>query len=250
MTTLLGFFTKLPVTEDDRLWVDEGLLRLEAMLGRDRMLDAKVMLPIATDFPDPYDKSEDAAELLLQRICFSMQVDRTAFEFEVFPEENEGLRELLPVWEQSGGQSAAGLYFHQGEGNRKCVIAVKSKQLKDPMALVATIAHELGHFILLGGGLMDGDTPDHEPMTDLLTVYLGFGVFTANSAARFSQFQDGQRQGWSMSRLGYLSEQVFGYALAKFSMERGESKQEWEKYLSTNVRSYFNRSRSWLNKKT
>ena len=245
---MLGFRAKLPVTDEDRLWVDQGFARLEAMLGRERMLGARVVLPIAEDFPDRYDKSKAAAERIFCRICEHMQVAREAIDFEVFPEENEGLRELLPAWSQSGGKSPAGLYFHPGYDGQKCVIAVRSKQLRDPLALVATIAHELGHFILLGNELIDGDSPDHEPMTDLLTVYLGFGVFTANSAARFTQFQDDRQQGWSMQTLGYLPEQVFGYALARFALERSESKPEWESYLSTNVKSYFKRSKDWLAK--
>jgi len=53
-----------------------------------------------------------------------------------------------------------------------------------------------------------------EPLTDLLTVFLGFGVFTANAAFRIEQHQDGRSQGWSARRQGYLSEEEFGYALA------------------------------------
>ena len=60
--------------------------------------------------------------------------------------------------------------------------------------------------------------------------------------------QDERKAGWSMQRLGYLPEEVYGYALAKFSAERGESKPEWVKHLSTNVRTYFNRSRAWMAK--
>ena len=127
-------------------------------------------------------------------------------------------------------------------------VALKSSLLKDPLLLVATAAHELGHVILLGGGLLDRETSDHEPMTDLLTVYLGFGIFTANSAARFRQYQEERRAGWSMQKLGYLPEEVYGYALARFAAERGEEKAEWTKHLSTNVRAYFKRSQAWLKK--
>jgi hypothetical protein len=49
------------------------------------------------------------------------------------------------------------------------------------MALVATLAHELGHVILLRPGLVKANEADMEPLNDLLTVFLGFGVFNANS---------------------------------------------------------------------
>jgi len=111
---------------------------------------------------------------------------------------------------------------------------------------VATLAHELGHVILLGGGLLDRAVKDMEPMTNLLTVFLGFGIFNANCAGRFRQWHKDGRQGWSMQRLGYLPEEIYGYALARFAQERGERRPKWVGHLSTNVCTYFKKSASWL----
>lgn len=245
---MLGFSSKLPITDEDCQWVDRGFARLEKMLGRERMLQAKVILPTAEHFPDFYDKTPATAEVLFERLCSYMDVERDNIDFEIFPDETEELRRLLPYWRDNAG-GCAGLYtHHDGEqdgeshpGKGLMVVAVRSTQLQDPMSLVATLAHELGHTILLGGELMDAKTADHEPMTDLLTVFLGLGIFTANSAARFLQFQDERKQGWSMKRLGYLPEEVYGYALAKFAAERGEDRPEWVRHLSTNVRAYCKR---------
>jgi len=254
---MLSFSAKLPVSDEDRQWVDEGFHRLERLVGRLRMLEAKVVLPTAEDFPDAYDATPAAAELLFCRVCDYMHVDRGSVEIEVFADKTEHLREILPYWRGDRAKRPAGLYVHHAKddsheeerSDNKCmVVAISSTQLKDPLSLVATIAHELGHVILLGGRLLDPRTPDHEPMTDLLTVFLGLGIFTANSAARFKQYQDDRRQGWSMQRLGYLPEEVYGYALARFAAERGEDKAEWARHLSTNVRAYFKQSRTWLAK--
>ncbi len=250
---MFGFSPKLPISEEERLWTEEGFKRLEKLLGRRRMLDAKVVEPTAEDFPDPYDKSTEAVERLFSRVCTYMRIDRSAIELEIFQDEAEKLREILPHWRGASGTKAAGVYVHAHEqervtddGERSSVVAIRSTMLRDPMSLVATVAHELGHVILLGGKLMSPKTPDHEPMTDLLTVFLGLGIFTANSAARFKQFQDYRRVGWSMQRLGYLPETVFGYALARFATERGENEPEWARHLSPNVQSDFNHSMRWL----
>ena len=225
------------------------------MLGRNRMLGAKVVLPDEEHFPDPYDGTAEAAERLFQRVCGYMRVQRSRIELEIFPDETDELREILPYWSGSSG-GCAGLYTHDAppdsDGKRdggedlRMTVAIRSTQLKDPLALVATLAHELGHVILLGGGLMDPRTHDHEPMTDLLTVFLGLGIFTANSSGRFMQFQDERKQGWRMQRLGYLSQQIYGYALARFARERGEDRPAWMKHLSTNVRAYYKKSHGWL----
>lgn len=219
------------------------------------MLEARVITPTAEDFPDPYDKTSTASVgTLFGRVCSYMHVDRNGIELEIVPDETEELRRILPYWRGASGRHAAGLYIHALEDriskgdDGPATVAIRSSQMKDPVSLVATLAHELGHVILLGWGLISPNTSDHEPLTDLLTVFLGMGIFNANSTNRFKQYQDDRRQGWTMQRLGYLTEQIFGYALAKFTVERGEDRVEWERHLSTNVRSYFNRSRRWLAK--
>jgi hypothetical protein len=85
-----------------------------------------------------------------------------------------------------------------------------------------------------------------EPLNDLVTIFLGLGIFTANSAFRFAQHQDGRSQGWSARRLGHLSEEDLGYALARFAYERGEMKPEWVSFLATNVKTFTKRSAAWL----
>lgn len=250
---MFGFPAKLPISDEQRLWVDEGFRRLERLLGRRRMLEAKVVEPTAEDFPDPYNKTPEAVEHLFSRVCSYMRVDRAGVELEIFPDEEEELREILPSWHAEARARPAGVYLHAHErdgatddvAGRK-VVAIRSTMLKDPMSLVATVAHELGHVILLGGGLIRPETPDHEPLTDLLTVFLGLGVFTANSAAQFKQYQEDRRIGWSTQRLGYLPQKVCGYSLARFAVERSEKKEEWVRHLSPNVRADFKRSKRWL----
>ena len=189
---MFGPAPKLPVTEADRKWVDEGFRRLEKMLGRRRMADAQVVLPTPQFFPDPYDETAARADVLFQRVYGYMRVERRTVELEIFADETDELREVLPYW-RGGSGGCAGLYTHdhpadETESHKGMVVAVRSSQLKDPLALVATLAHELGHVILLGGRLMDARTEDHEPMTDLLTVFVGMGIFTSNAAARFLQY--------------------------------------------------------------
>jgi len=249
---MFGFSPKLPITEEDRLWVNDGFQRLEKLLGRRRMLEAKVVEPTAEDFPDRYDQSSEAVEMLFSRLCVYMGVDRKTIQLEIFPDEVDELRDLLPAWSSDRGSHAAGLYLHahererSDETERRMVVALRSTLLRDPLSLVAVAAHELGHVILLGGKLMKAQTTDHEPMTDLLTVFLGLGIFTANSAARFKQFENDRKIGWSMQRLGYLPEPVFGYALAKFAHERNEKRPEWIRHLSPNVKSDCRNSLRWI----
>src|SRR2546423_2073643 len=106
------------------------------------MLEARVIPPTAEDFPDPYNKTNDAAEKLFCRVCDYMDVDRREIEFEIFPDETEELKDILPSWRDNGGKRAAGLYIHamenrSSEGSdgraQSGVVAIRSSQLKDPL---------------------------------------------------------------------------------------------------------------------
>jgi hypothetical protein len=244
MKVMFGLAPKLPVTEEERLWVDEGFRRLNRMLGSSRMKNATVVLPTDEFFPDPWDRSEAALNPLFHRVCQYMDVNPSEVELSIIPDTSD-LLEVLPAYRSGGDNHPAGLHF-AGTSEERPLIAVRNSQMKDPLAVVATLAHELGHVILLDGGHLQRDDEDMEPLTDLVTVFLGLGVFTANASRNFRKFQDDRSEGWSMSRLGYLPETVFGYAMACFAKERGEDQPPWTKYLSTNLSAWFRQSAKWL----
>lgn len=233
---------KLPISCEHQIWVDDCFRRLAGLLGARRLLEATVVLPTPEHFPDPYDRSEQALRSMFDRVAGLMQIDPKKVELTVFAREHDMTRSLVPFFRGSHS-GASGLYIDEAE---KPHISVDEGLLKDPVALVGVLAHEIGHIILLRPGLVRRDDPDMETLTDLLTVFLGFGVFSANSAFYFEQHNHYDSQGWSARRLGYVPEEVYGYALARFAYERGENKPRWASFLCANVAAYLKRSASWL----
>jgi len=234
---------KPPIREEQQQWVDASFVRLAKLLGAQRLLGARVMLPTEEHFPDRYDEDEGGLQAIFRRVAEAMHVKADEIEVTLFAMGDEITKGFTPFY-QGRTSGAAGLYHHNPE--EKAHISVNEKELKNPIALVASLAHEIGHVILLRPEFVGREEPEMEPLNDLLTVFLGFGVFTANAAFRFEQHQDYQSQGWSAQRQGYLSEETFGYALARFAYERRERKPEWAKFLSTNVRVYQKRAQRWL----
>src|ERR1700677_3682477 len=111
----------------------------------------------------------------------------------------------------ASSSGAAGAY-HRDDG--ELVLTIDRSYQRESAQLVAVIAHELGHVRLLGENRITvGQWADHEPLTDLLTVYLRLGVFTANAALSFSKSTNLRCTAWSAQRLGYITEQMFGYEL-------------------------------------
>jgi len=83
----------------------------------------------------------------------------------------------------------------------------------DPVALVEIYAHEAGHELLLGSGRVSfARRPGRESLTDLLTVFYGLGIFTANAAYERRPRPNGPGQ--AAAGPGYLREVALSDALA------------------------------------
>jgi hypothetical protein len=236
------FTPKCPVEAEDKAWIEESMLWLIEEFGADTLRNVAVILPTDEFFPDQFSEDEDDVRALVGRVCGYMGVDPERVELNIFTDGDVGAQRRLPAYEYS--RSGAAGHYRKRRG--KFVVSIESSQVRDPICLVATVAHELGHVRLLGEGRASGSQEDHEPLTDLLTVFLGMGVFTSNTVFSFRQWTDAFSQGWQTERRGYMTEEMFGYALAVFAWERGEDKPAWSKYLEGNVSAYFKSGYQYL----
>ena len=208
--------------------------------GADAFRGVTVVLPTDEFFPDSYSADEEDARALVDRVCAYMTVDPDLIETEFFDDGGKQARRDF-AYAEGSSECVTGHYQKRRD---KFVVSLESSQLSDPMSLVATSAHELGHVRLLGEGRVHGGFEDHEPLTDLLTVFFGLGIFTANSAFSF----EGSSNGWQAQRRGYLSEEMFGYALALFAFMRGERSPAWSGYLEGSVSTFFRNGLKYLHK--
>jgi hypothetical protein len=200
--------------------------------------------PASQFLPKKWDGSHEAGADLFNRLCDFMRVDPARLRLQ-FYSKNESHEVDSAYAGERHSSGPAGLYHHP-EDSQRLVIALEESGLIRPASLAATICHELGHVHLLADQHITRDEADCEPLTDLLTVYFGAGILTANSAFQFSQWQDHKMQGWQASRQGYLSEPLFGYSLASFSWYRGDVEAVWRKYLRQNIAYYFDDSMHFL----
>jgi hypothetical protein len=236
MWGLFGGKPACPVDDEMRRWVDGRFQWLGEQLGHDVPRTAEVVLPTPEFFPDAYAGRPDDAVALFVRVAGYMGVDPERFELFVYTGDRPPSADLG----HGNTSSAAGLYVHEGgvdaQGRPCAAIGIEESQLADPMSLVATLAHEIGHEILLGQGRVSPDQQDHEPLTDLLTVFKGMGVFLANSTIHDRGWSQGTWVGWQTRRLGYLDQRAFGYALARFAWARGETRPPWIHHVRPDVR--------------
>ena len=239
---------RCPVDEQTRDWVAFRFQWLVETFGTEP-LRMPATCPTADQFPERFDGSTAMLDPVMRRIAGRIGVDPTLVDLQVYEHEDEHCRLMRSSGLEGrwSSQGAAGYYVeHEGRSDARYNIAIERSVAMDPTGAVATLAHELCHALLLGGRHLLGDEEDGEPLTDLATVYFGFGIFTANSVVRESSWQSAAMSGWSIGRQGYLTFPILGLALAIYARLRGEAKPAWSRYLRPDARAPFRQGARYL----
>lgn len=233
-----------PVLEQNRLWLEEGLLLLSGFFGPESIRGRQVLIPHHRHFPIRYDGSERTAYETAEIVARQMEIpfDNIGLEFysgrvqEMRTGGNFGDRIFLEMEEDQS--DSAGLYEGMGTDG-KYRIHLSNERLSQPESLVAVLAHEMAHIKLLGEDRM---TKNNEYLTDLTTVFFGLGIFNANVA--FQTYKGFDVYGWQ--KLGYLNQMQWAYALALFARMRGEQSPAWAEHLTPNVKSDFRKGQAFI----
>lgn len=237
---MLGWFKPAcPVDPHAKRWIEQRLSWLAQQFGRDVFSRRALILPLQEFFPDRYDQSAESVRVLVDRVCAYMDVDPDRVELEFYTDRGG-------VWlVNERGQAlprAAGLY---DERSQKTVIHLETSQFANPMELVGTVAHELAHLRLLGERRLSPKVFDNELLTDLTVVFHGLGVFLANVPQAWeSDFKSWP--GTSARRSEYMTQPMFGYALAHAAWFRDERQPFWAKHLRMDARASFKQGLRYL----
>jgi len=236
------FKPSCPVRREEQSWIERQLDWLTGQFG-DAALRGQVILPTDDFFPGVYQGSVADVQRVVSLVRTRMGVQEGSYVVELADADEEL---VVPGYRQTSG--AAGEYRREaGEG----VISISMRQAKAPMALVATIAHEFGHHRLMGEGRVEPGRGDNEPLTDLASVFFGFGIFAANASREFTATSRigpaGEALvGWRSAKLGYLTEPMFGYALAYWSYRRGDRDTVWQRHLDTNPKVFLRKGLRYI----
>jgi hypothetical protein len=241
---MFGWFRPTcPCDPAAKRWVEERLRWLSGQFGLHILLERDAILPTAEFFPDAWDGTPKAGRRMFRRVCEYMGVAPDAVELKFFEDRSRrALSALDPALGIAGGT------WSGGEGPWvKGVVRIEVSGLDRPADLVGVMAHELAHQRLLGEGRVSPGAFDNELLTDLTAVFHGFGVFLANNPRKST----GRLTTWPGTRLHrpeYLSEPMFGYALAHLAWFRDEDRPAWAGALRPAPRAVFKQGLRYLQK--
>jgi hypothetical protein len=185
--------TECPVGVAEQAWIEASMHWFAGQFGTETVL-RDVVLPTSDLFPDADIGTPEQIGAMVARIHDLMSVDPSQ-------------QLLVRLFGDSGDEAAEKsrrTVGHYHTENGRAVIGLDRREASDPAILVAIIAHELCHVRLLGENRITAARKDHERLTDLLTIYLGFGIFTTNAALSFSE----DPRGWSIQPRGDMSERI------------------------------------------
>ena len=235
---------QLPVTSNDQEWTEDSLLWVKEQFGEDFLRTVSIKTPTTKYFNRKFKGTEEDATFAFERICEYMSVDPKTIYLSFYGHEDIASNHRLPHNVQSN-KTPAGLYTEWPEGYQE--ISLNLKDLNDPISIISTLAHEIAHVKLLGEKRI---SVNNEPLTDLLAVAFGFGIFHGNSVFLMKQWMDkgAGMHGWSMKRKGYLPEQVIAYAMAWMASYQGDEECIWSKHLNKTMSGFFESSRAYIKK--
>ncbi|MFV2058638.1 MAG: hypothetical protein ACC707_19410 [Thiohalomonadales bacterium] len=115
--------------------------------------------------------------------------------------------------------------------------------LRDPEVLIATYAHALSHYLgSKANQAPPGGIENWPHVTELLSVYLGFGLIMANTAHTAKIRSCGSCSGPSVERSNFLSQYDITYALAIFCFLKNISANEAQRHLKKTLRPFFKKA--------
>lgn len=235
MLSLFGL--KLPIDRDE---LDFQLATFKWLTGQfGRIGDTPLVLPTGDFFTRSGASGEAAVRELFDDVRRAAGMADWACELKAGESDRPIEAGNAHLIRHEGPSAPCGTFeVRDGLAGRYAVIRYNPAMAADPAGLVATFAHELGHYLMATAA---GDPPGgwelHELHTDLAAVYLGFGIFLANGARSFAQFQSAGMAGWSSRLQGYLSEGALVTALALFQRLAGRDPMDAAPWLKDYLRS-------------
>lgn len=207
---------------------------LSGLGGMADLRESDLVLPTKEYFPPTGAKGHERAEYIFE--CVKKLVGMQDWHCRLIAQPRRPDARLGEFVRLSPVEGSLPLGTFGVDGN-EVVITYDPDSTGEPVTLIATFVHELAHYLILSKGIeIPGGAELEEFATDLMTVYLGFGVFGANRAFNFSQFGDSVSMGWQTSGQGYLSERNWIFALAIFLALKGEGIAEAREHLKSHLR--------------
>lgn len=200
---------------EERTFLLGALAELVAAGGPGPLVAAPLVEPTPEFFPDRWVGGEASVRRLLRRLLRYAGIEGVEVALTVYGAEDERPREGRPA----GSLAGVSDLWLAGMSGSTARFGVEAPLLADPIAVAAAGARAVAHVFRLRHRLPAANPVDEQRRIDVATVYLGFGVLTADAALRY--VSRGGRS--AQTRLGVLGPQALCFLLAARLVAGGAS---------------------------
>jgi hypothetical protein len=196
--------------ESERLLL--GLSNLIRLRGMETFVAAPLVLPEPRFFPEPVSPRAEGVATLLRRLLAFAGLEPERIDLEIYPDRHDG---MVMAGSDDAHTEAAAWFMDISQGVYR--FGVRESELNDTEGLIGTLGHEVAHAYRFHHQLVVRDRDREEQLTDLTTIYLGFGVFTLTSSFQFKTGhygKTGERLLYERQTRGYLMPGQLAFLLA------------------------------------
>lgn len=129
------------------------------------------------------------------------------------------------------------------QADKRLIVPYSPALLRDPQVLTASYAHNMAHYLgILAQEAPPGGVENWSHVTELLAVFMGFGVIMANTAFTTKIRSCSSCSGPAIERTNFLSQYDITYALAIFSNLKGIATKDVNAQLKSTLRTFYKKS--------
>src|SRR5262245_36267634 len=218
-------------TVEERAWLLTRLSELIARRGKEPFLDRPLVEPTPEFFPDPWTFNHRGLDRLTRRLMQYAGLGQLDVKVGTYTEFDASPR-VSSEHHQTRGTAGVFLGIEKG----CCAFALHEKAPGDAEYMAGVMCHEVAHAYRSFHGLAAAEPGgEEEHLTDLTSVYLGFGILATNNSFRFrsKSWLAGamEHSEWSTQSTGYLPPQAFAYLLATQMVARGLRRRDRSRVL-------------------
>ncbi len=217
-------FSKTPALSESQQWLVETFTWLVKNVYPDYWESTDLQIPSSENFSTNNLSGRALAEHLFTLVKTRSLMDnwdivlKPAYEFS--EDAGSSTHSHLAI---KSNEAAGTFQLKASEDNKLFAeITYNPSLLSAPVDFMATMAHELAHYVIAGREHDIPGGPDyHEHATDMTAIYLGWGVFLLRSSSRYEQYSAGGMDGYGYTRQGYLSANQCAFTLGLFLEAKG-----------------------------
>ncbi len=233
---LSALFDRQPLLDEDYArWMFDvyawAMRNFDPVMFRDETL---LVTPSNQHFPGRAKSHEEMANMIFERVL--AYAGMVHWPLKLLPPGSCALEPSKEAQVTNGARGSRALAA--SESTASLTLSYDPDYLNNPEVTIALFAHGLAHY--LGTSAVEpppGGTENWPFVTEILAVFLGFGLMFANTALMIPR--GGCCGGPVVKRRASLSEHDITYALAIFAALKGIPQKDVVKYLKKSLRGYF-----------